>query len=143
MRELVKMSWRAIREAPKEVMRKPSLGRQDIMFQKVMNEQRARMTTRPVRTLRKRRHSERKKSLHLVWPHNRICPAKMNAIPMKPWVMPNSGAGAKHAFFGQGREDLHLRGEEWRALPVVSYDYTFLGKQESAESGKAIMSRSY
>ncbi len=38
--------------------------------------------------------------------------------------------------YGQGREDLHLRGEKWRTLPVVSYDYAFLGKQDAKEDGK-------
>ncbi len=31
---------------------------------------------------------------------------------------------------GQGREDLHLRGEKWRSLPVVSYDYAFLSEHD-------------
>ncbi len=36
--------------------------------------------------------------------------------------------------FGQGREDRHLRMKgEWRALPVVSYDYGFLSEQDEKD----------
>jgi hypothetical protein len=38
--------------------------------------------------------------------------------------------------FGQGREDLHLRGGGWRSLPVVSYDYAYLGDKNAKESKK-------
>ena len=39
-------------------------------------------------------------------------------------------AWCEDCVYGQGREDLHLRGEKWRSLPVVSYDYAFLSEHD-------------